>query len=252
MLSLLIPAYNQGTYVKQAIESALNQNCILPLEVVVCDDASTDETVSVIEEMLPKHSNLRLIKSGINRGVSATRNTLMNRMHRDTNLVVFLDSDDLLVDGRLNRDIERLHANTSARFTYGHYRVVPTDELESGEALSEDLPPIRGPQLTAGMYRVDLLREVGNLDESFTHAEDVDYLLRIVEITNDFIAHNDITFYYRRHKANVTRDRKLANTSFMRALFLHSARRRKNPELLGVNGLFKIADRETMMKIVAL
>lgn len=252
MLSILIPAYNQSAYIKQAIASALDQICPVPIEVLVCDDASTDNTAAVIETLVPNHSNLRLIKSDRNGGVCVTRNRLMAEMSPETEFVIFLDADDQLIFGRAGKDINRLRENPSARFTYGYFRVVPTKEMERGEEELANWPATRGPSLTAGTFRADLLSEVGSLDESFTYGEDTDYLLRIVEITKDYIAHKDVTFNYRRHPANSTKDDNATKAGVMRAILLHSLRRKKNPALFDAKGLFQAADKDTMKKIAAL
>lgn len=252
MLSILIPAYNQSAYVKQAIISAITQICPVPIEVLVVDDASTDNTVVVIEALLPEYPNLRLIKSEKNGGVCAARNKLMAEMSSGTEFVIFLDADDQLVDGRVEKDIRRLTEIPSARFTYGCYRVVPTQEMELGDGTFEASPTSRGPSLTAGLFRADLLKEVGLLDESFTYGEDTDYLLRIAEITGDYIAHEDVTFNYRRHSENSTKNSDATKSGVMRAILLHSLRRRKNPALFDAKGLFQAADKDTMKKIASL
>jgi len=96
--------------------------------------------------------------------------------------------------------------------------------------------------LSAGMFETDLIREVGKFDTSFNHGEDADFRLRIAEVTNAFVFHDDIFFYYRRHATNVTRDFMASQSGIRRAMLLHAMRRRKNPALLGAEGMVRAVD----------
>jgi chlorobactene glucosyltransferase len=60
-VSVLIPARNEETTIRQAVESAFS-GTIAPLEVIVCDDASTDQTPALLEEMQSRWDNLRVIR----------------------------------------------------------------------------------------------------------------------------------------------------------------------------------------------
>lgn len=70
MLSVALTCYNQAQYLEGALESILNQT-YKPLEVIIVDDASTDNSVEIIEKFIAKYSNIRLIKNSQNRGLIA-------------------------------------------------------------------------------------------------------------------------------------------------------------------------------------
>jgi glycosyltransferase involved in cell wall biosynthesis len=87
-ISVIIPTYNSAAVIRQTLDSVLRQT-VQPDEILVLDDGSADETVSILNSYRPKVSVLQQQ----NRGVAATRNELCKRATGD--LVAFLDHDDL-------------------------------------------------------------------------------------------------------------------------------------------------------------
>ncbi len=87
--SVLVPAYNAQQTIGEAIRSVLEQT-LLPLEVIVCDDGSSDETLAVLREF---GSHIHVV-AGEHRGSSAARNACL-AVARGTHVVSF-DADDLL------------------------------------------------------------------------------------------------------------------------------------------------------------
>ena len=70
LVSVIIPAFNRGWVVAEAVESVIAQD-YHPLEIIVADDGSTDDT---IEKLMPFRESIILLRQE-NRGVSAARNT---------------------------------------------------------------------------------------------------------------------------------------------------------------------------------
>lgn len=87
-ISVLIPAYNAGKYIKMTLNSVIQQT-IKPYEIIVLDDGSTDNTVEIVESYNPK---ITLLKQK-NKGVAAARNFLIKISKGD--LIAFIDADDL-------------------------------------------------------------------------------------------------------------------------------------------------------------
>ena len=71
-VSVIIPCYNQEKYIAECIDSVLAQT-FTDYEMIVIDDGSTDNSVSIIEEYAKKHKNIKFIKQK-NQGVIAARN----------------------------------------------------------------------------------------------------------------------------------------------------------------------------------
>jgi glycosyltransferase involved in cell wall biosynthesis len=91
-VSVLIPTYNRPHYFEQALNSALNQT-YKPIEIIVCDDSTNDETERLIQSYLAKHSNIRYYKNETNLG--QFENDLKCMELASGEYVNFLMDDDL-------------------------------------------------------------------------------------------------------------------------------------------------------------
>lgn len=103
-VSVVIPAYNHEAYVLEAVRSALASPLVA--EVLVCDDASTDGTWSVLQSITD--ARVRLSRHEINRGADATLGWLLDQAQCP--YVAILNSDDRFLPGRLERCTGLLHS----------------------------------------------------------------------------------------------------------------------------------------------
>ena len=91
-ISVVIPCFNSAATIERALRSVEHQT-ITPHEVLVVDDASSDNTVSIIEEYAQSSSlNIHVIKQNVNGGPSAARNAAWNVA--SGKFIAFLDADD--------------------------------------------------------------------------------------------------------------------------------------------------------------
>ncbi len=90
LVSVIIPVFNVESYLREALDSVINQT-YENLDIIVINDGSTDKSGIICDEYALKDSRIRVIHQN-NKGLSAARNAGLNAMNGD--LVVFLDSDD--------------------------------------------------------------------------------------------------------------------------------------------------------------
>ena len=90
-LSVIIPNYNKEKYIEKCITSILNQS-VLPYEIIIVDDCSTDNSRSVIEELRKRSDRIKPIYLKKNGGVSNARN--IGLKFAQSQYVTFTDSDD--------------------------------------------------------------------------------------------------------------------------------------------------------------
>ncbi len=95
-ISFIIPAYNAENYIKNAVDSILNQNCE-NVEAIVINDGSTDKTLEILENYGEK---IVLINQE-NQGVSKSRNVGLDKANGEW--IVFLDADDWIDNNFLNQ-----------------------------------------------------------------------------------------------------------------------------------------------------
>ena len=110
--SVIIPAYNVSGIIGRAIRSAAAQT-LPPLEILVIDDCSTDNTVEVVKALGREIPSLRLLSTPANGGPSAARNVGLRAAKGDW--IALLDSDDAWKPGRLKR-LSEVASATSADF----------------------------------------------------------------------------------------------------------------------------------------
>lgn len=92
-LSVVVPVYNVAAYLSQTIASALGQSCP-PLEIVLVDDCSTDDSVEVASRWARRDSRIKLIRHDVNQGPGVARNTGLAAC--EGAYVFFLDADDIV------------------------------------------------------------------------------------------------------------------------------------------------------------
>lgn len=92
-ISICIPTYNQSGYLIQAINSASNQS-LMPYEIIVSDDCSTDDTLEVLQALSEEIPELKIIRQPVNLGIAGNTDACL-RMATGI-FVVRLDSDDYL------------------------------------------------------------------------------------------------------------------------------------------------------------
>jgi glycosyltransferase involved in cell wall biosynthesis len=107
LVSVIIPTYNRGGMIRDAIASVLNQD-FKDFELIVIDDGSTDDTPAILETF---GRAIRIVRQA-NRGVSAARN--QGIALASGKLLTFLDSDDLWLPQKLARQVHFFNTNADA------------------------------------------------------------------------------------------------------------------------------------------
>ena len=92
-ISVLIPTYNVEKYIRECLDSAVNQT-FEDMEIICIDDKSTDRTLEIINEYALNDSRIRAYENNEHKGVSYTRNCLLNLAKGK--YIYFLDSDDYI------------------------------------------------------------------------------------------------------------------------------------------------------------
>jgi len=99
-VSVVIATHNRARFLVESVRSALEQT-LPPVEVLIVDDASTDNTAEVVEQLIHGDPRVRLIRLPVNVGPSVARNTALQHSRGD--LIAILDSDDVCLPNRFER-----------------------------------------------------------------------------------------------------------------------------------------------------
>ena len=216
-VSVVIPCFNQARYLGHAIASALSQSHA-PLECIVVDDGSTDETVAVAQVL-----RARVIRQG-NHGVSAARNAGLALARGE--FVVFLDADDELLPGALVREAAALSATptiaavvtrceamdeSGTPFAVVHHEIDPANLYR--EWLSSNFVWTPG----ATMFRRAELIALGGFADDLGPAADYALYLRLAR-DNRIALIDGSGVRYRQHGASMSRDPALMLRATLKAV----------------------------------
>jgi len=203
-VSVVIPTYNYGRFLGAAIESALGQS-YPPLEIIVVDDGSTDDTPDVAARYAGK---IRYVRKE-NAGVSAARNTGV--AHATGDLVAFLDADDRWLPEKLARQVP-LFADAAVGLVHAGSRIFDHD---TGGILCELLPEestdfhaaLRWCCISAPstVIRRRIFDEAGPFDQTIVEGEDWDMWIRIAAAGYKLTGCRHVLVEYRTHASNTSR-----------------------------------------------
>ncbi|WP_137928999.1 glycosyltransferase family 2 protein [Mesorhizobium comanense] len=239
-LSVIMPVYNRERFIGAALRSLLRQRDAADLDIIVIDDGSTDGSAQAVRSMMAEAPCIRLFRQE-NTGVTRARNSGLRQLRPETELVSFLDSDDISPAGRFGADVGLFRKDASLELTYSNMMLV--DKIDDGTL--EPTPDsrsitVRGIHLSAAIFSRRLVERIGHFDEDFIQAEDTDYLLRSFEIGPRFVLPDTLALYYRRHAGNMTRLEDVQSREFMRAILKSMKRRRIDPSLKPIEGIFEL------------
>jgi glycosyltransferase involved in cell wall biosynthesis len=196
MVSLIITTFNYAKYVERAIRSALDQSLASSqFEVIVVNDASTDETAVILENY---SNDVRVFNLESNLGLAGARNFGIKKAKGQ--FIVFLDADDYLHKETLRIQKVFLEENNNLDAVSVDYYLVD----ERGKHI-EHVRASEKPIACGIMFRKDFLYNIGLYDEGFRAREEEDLRIRWNEKYNIYNVILPL-YRYRMHGNNLTKN----------------------------------------------
>jgi Glycosyl transferase family 2 len=216
-ISVVIPLYNQGDYVHEAISSVTSEG-LHTLEIIVVNDGSTDERTNRIFEDL---HGVRKVRQN-NRGLSAARNAGIAVANGD--YVVPLDADDLVAPGFLASARAALDRNRDIAYVVGRARYTGLLNLTYVPAgfIPELNLFIHTHGKAVGMYRKSALDSIGGYDEDFCAFEDWELQVALYRGGYDTDVLPMLSQFYRRHADSMS----FTKSNGMREQLVHQLMRK--------------------------
>ncbi len=123
LVSILIPTYNTEKFIRETLQSVKNQT-YSNWEMILVDDASTDQTVAIIEEFAQNDNRIKLFKLEKNSGNGFARNIALEKA--SGKYIAYLDADDLWFPEKLEKQIRFLKTK-NLPFTFSFYDCIDDD-----------------------------------------------------------------------------------------------------------------------------
>jgi len=203
LVSIIIPAYNVEKYIKQAIDSALNQTLDKKkYEVIVVDDGSTDKTWEIM-----KQSEADVItRSDVNRGVAATLNEGI--CSAKGKWIKWLSADDVMLPNCLETLMK--YVTDKDCIYYTHYGIIDQNgkhkrNLKEPVRNESDLWKFFYGNGSSSIIHRSVFDTCGYFDESLPHSEDYEFWLRATQIFGIRLRLiPEYTILYRNHPDQLT------------------------------------------------
>lgn len=125
-VSVIIPIYNSEKYLKQCLDSVINQT-LKEIEIIIINDGSTDNSLQIIQEYINKHSNIKLINKQ-NEGCYKARNIGLETANGE--YIAFLDSDDY-VEPKIYEKLYLKAKQTNADIVSADYYILNNNKLKT-------------------------------------------------------------------------------------------------------------------------
>lgn len=211
LVSVVIATHNRATLLEQALGSLLEQT-YRPLELVVVDDGSTDDTYDRVAALARQQCQAGVTiryQRQANGGPAVARNRGMEASHGDH--VLFMDDDDLMAKEAVEHLVAALGKRHDAALGYASYA--------SSDAEGRPLPPLQHPHpprshpellarmisgswfvpIHGNLFTREALRRVGPWNAQLTSQEDDEYMLRAILQDVSFVSAPRARVYYRQH-----------------------------------------------------
>lgn len=204
-ISIICPSYNRASFLEACIAPVM---AVADAEFILVDDGSTDGTLELARALQKRYGEERIvvIPLGGNQGAQIARNRGMKQARGE--MILFCDSDDVLLASGVNELAETLTQNAHLDYAYG--KVAMTDEdLKPLEGLGSIGSPFEdSPYEMAGyhwhtmgaLYRKSYLEKVGSWNRELTGSQDWEYQARVKLAGGSGLFVDTLVGYWRQHE----------------------------------------------------
>lgn len=201
--TVVIPCHNQGHYLHECLASVVAQTTT-PREIIIIDDGSTCPKTRAILASEAIIKVARVLRNETARGLPAARNQGIT--NAATAYILPLDADDKIAPGYIEKAVQVLMTNTNIGIVGGESLFFGTRSGKTSfPEFSKWRMTVDNCIISAAVFRKSDWTRAGGYCEEFTKGfEDWDFYLSLLESGLEYCHLNEIVYYYRRHKTNMT------------------------------------------------
>ncbi|MFT4244729.1 MAG: glycosyltransferase [Candidatus Woesearchaeota archaeon] len=200
-VSVVMPNYNGAVYLKEAVNSILNQS-FEDFELIIVDDCSTDSSLEVLRSF--DDPRIKVVENSKNLGVSGTLNHGLNYVKGE--FIARMDSDDISSKLRFEKQVKKLEEGFD--IVGSDIEIIDSSSKIIGSRVYRDdisnviviESPLAHPSV---MFRTSLIRQMGVYSLEFNSAEDYDLWLRFYSFGAKFAIVHEPLLRYRVHDSQI-------------------------------------------------
>lgn len=186
--TVIIPLYNKENFIKNTLQSVLNQK-FSDFEVLIVDDCSTDNSLEIVNGFTD--TRIKIIKNDKNKGLSAARN--IGIKNSQSEYITFIDADDLWKPYFLNEILELINLFSQATIFGTNYEEITSSGKQINITIDKTFQK-KKKSLILDFFSINIAQPIycystvafhksvfensENFDESITFAEDIDFNIR--------------------------------------------------------------------------
>lgn len=240
-VSVFMPTYNHEAFIAGAIESVLAQN-YAPLEIVIGDDGSTDQTAEIVRSYAAKYPNIIPVLSTHNTGIPANFNRILERC--TGSYVAGISGDDRWLPGRLHKLVGLLESDDEIVYAYSDSESFDLRTGQSIEVTSERMGLGRG-NLTGGdvslffkrnAIKLPVMRRASigevRFDPRLKYSNDFLFDVELLARGGKIAVINEILARYGKHGGNITSSSEFKRGMFEEELLTHAIIEARYPHLM--------------------
>ena len=195
-VSVIIPVYNTGEYIRRCLDSITNQS-LKDIEIVCVNDGSTDSSLAIINEYAERDSRIKVLSQS-NQGLGGARNTGLNAASGE--YISFIDSDDT-VDKDFHLSLYQTATGESADIVYAPFAYIRgndrrMDNIKPGKYFSvkDKLSVLSNGAVTNKLFKADLVKDI-RFPTGVIYEDNV-FLIKAVFRVNCLATINNVCYNY--------------------------------------------------------
>ena len=201
MVSVIVPVYNAEKYIRHCLDSICSQT-YSDLEIVLVNDGSKDNSLSILQEYAEKDSRIHVIDQE-NRGVASARNTGLQNAHGE--YILYVDADDWIEADMVERLLsytpkeDIVFCGSDSANSDSDVKKVAAVETEEWDHDRQLLEFMKHKRMTGMLWNKLIRRRLTegiSFNEKTGYGEDAEFLWQVLKNSNSMLATNEILYHH--------------------------------------------------------
>ncbi len=242
LISIVLPVHNGRKYLKQAIESCLNQT-YKNLELIIIDDGSTDDSLLIASEFLVIDNRVKVIANGENLTLPASLNIGHRQAQGD---YITWTSDDNMYQKDAIKKLYQTLIKERVDIVYCDYLIIDDEDKLVGQARLKDIEFLLFDGVIGAcfLYKKEVYNRNNGYNENLFLVEDYDFWLKALKHSYYYKIENPGYYFYRYHANSLTV--RMQNDHVLKERFMNNLRRL----YLDLFSDLRIKDKEAFVNIL--